>query len=104
MLVTVGGGVGVGVGVGVNVNRSLGEVADVPPGVVTVRSTVPEPAGLVVLIAVAEDTVKVAVTAPNFTELAPVKFVPATATAVPPVSGPLVGLRLATVGNGTKVN
>ena len=38
-------------------NWSAGEVAEVPPGVVTVTSTVPLPAGEVAVIEVAESTV-----------------------------------------------
>jgi hypothetical protein len=79
-------------------------VADVPPAVVTVTSTTPEPAGLVAAIAVAEVTENVAEAAPNLTDVAPVKFVPAMATAVPPAVGPLVGFKLVTVGRGTYVN
>ncbi len=50
------------------VNWSAGEVALVPPAVVTVTSTVPAPAGEVAVIEVALFTVKlVAAVAPNFT-------------------------------------
>jgi hypothetical protein len=50
-----------------------------PPGVVTVTSTVPEPAGLVTVIKVSERTAKVdAPVPPNFTALAPVSPVPVT--------------------------
>jgi hypothetical protein len=71
---------------------------------VTVTFTVPEPAGLVVVIDVEDGTENVADAAPNFTDVAPVKFVPLSVTAVPPAVGPLTGLRLVTVGRGTNVN
>jgi hypothetical protein len=51
------GGVGVGVGGGSYVYWSAAEVALVPPGVVTVISTVPVPAGETAVIWVAELTV-----------------------------------------------
>jgi hypothetical protein len=40
---------------------------------------------------------------PNFTLVAPVKFVPVSVTVVPPAVGPEVGLMLVTVGAGTYV-
>ena len=59
-------------------NWSAGEVADVPSGVVTVRSTVPVPAGLSAVIDVSLMTVKlVAGVVPKSTTVAPVKPVPA---------------------------
>jgi hypothetical protein len=68
---------------------------------VTVTFTVPLPAGATAVIALAELTVKLlAALAPNFTALAPVKLVPVMLTVVPPVSGPVLGLKLATVGAG----
>ena len=73
----------------------------VPPTVVTLTSTVPVPAGDVAVILVALFTVnEIAAVAPNFTALAPVKFVPVTVTVVPPALGPEVGLTLVTVGAG----
>ena len=55
-------------------------------------STSPEPAGEVAVIEVAELTVKlVALVVPNFTAVAPVRFVPVIVTAVPPGAGPDVG-------------
>jgi hypothetical protein len=87
------------------VNWSAGDVADVPPAVVTVTSTVPVPAGDVAVIEVAELTVKVvALVAPNFTAVAPVRLVPVMATDVPPVVGPAVGEIDVTVGGATWVN
>lgn len=70
-----------------------------PPTVVTVASTVPLPGGDVAVIDVAEFTVKlVALLAPNFTAVAPVKPVPVIATDVPPSAGPEVGEIEVTVG------
>jgi len=87
------------------VNRSAAEVAEVPKAVVTVTSTVPVPTGDVAVIEVAELTVKlVALLAPNFTAVAPEKFVPAIVTDVPPDVGPDVGEIDATVGGATKLN
>ena len=82
-------------------NWSAALVALVPPGVVTVTSTVPVPAGAVALMLVALLTVKLeAAVVPNFTALAPVKPVPVIATEVPPVLGPELGLTPVTVGAG----
>ena len=75
------------------------DVALVPPEVATVTSTVPaEPAGEVAVIWVALLTVNVAVVAPNFTPVAPVKLVPVRVTLVPPAVVPLVGATAVTVG------
>ena len=72
-----------------------------PPGVVTVTCTVPEPAGEVAVILVADSTLTpVAALAPNLTVLAPVRFVPVIVTEVPPAAGPLVGSTFVTVGAG----
>jgi hypothetical protein len=49
-------------------------------------------------IDVAEPTVKLAFVAPNFTAVAPVKFVPVIVTAVPPAVDPLLGVTPETVG------
>jgi len=72
------------------VNWSFAEVALVPAGVVTVMCTVPNaPVGDVAVICVALLTVKlVALVAPNFTAVVPMKFVPVIVTLVPPVVGP----------------
>jgi hypothetical protein len=82
------------------VKRSLADVADVPPAVVTVTSTEPAlAAGDVAVIEVAEFTVNVvAAVGPNITAVAPVKSVPETVTLVPPPRGPVVGARAVTVG------
>ena len=74
-------------------------VAEVPLGVVTVTFTVPEPAGTTAEIDVAETTLKeVAAVEPNFTAVAPVRFVPVTVTVVPPAVGPEEGPTAVTVG------
>ena len=80
-------------------NWSAALVALVPPGVVTMTSTVPVPAGAVALMLVALLTVKLeAAVVPNFTALAPVKPVPVTVTEV--LFGPELGLTPVTVGAG----
>ena len=83
-------------------NLSAAVVTLVPPGVVTVTSTVPVPAGAVAEMVVALVTVNAdAATLPNFTADAPVRFVPVIDTAVPPPAGPEAGLTAVTVGAGT---
>ena len=74
-----------------------------PPGVVTVTSTVPAlPAGDTAVICVALFTVKlVAAVAPNFTAVAPLRFVPVIVTLVPPASGPALGEIPVIVGRAT---
>ena len=73
-------------------NWSAADVADVPPAVVTLTSTVPVPAGEVAVIWVAELTVKpVAAVPPKFTAVAPDKLRPVITTLVPPASDPDVG-------------
>ena len=85
-------------------NRSSALIAEVPPGVVTVTSTVPLPAGLTAVIWVSLLTVKLVAiveptsTASNETLVAQVNPVPVRVTLVPPASGPLVGLMLLTEG------
>ena len=89
----------------VYVNWSAGDVAEVPPGVTTVTSTVPVPAGLSAVIEVSLTTVTlVAGVAPKSTAVAPVKPVPVIVTGVPPASVPLVGLKAVTVGAAKNVN
>jgi hypothetical protein len=75
------------------VNWSAASVAEVPPGVVTLTSTVPVPAGDVAVICVAEMTVKLAAAvAPKVKAVAPVNPVPVIVTNVPPVVDPDVGV------------
>jgi len=82
------------------VNWSALEVAEVPPGAVTVTSTSPaEPAGEVAVIEVSLFTVKsVAGTEPNMTVEHPQNPVPVIDTDVPPSVDPDVGLTPVTVG------
>jgi hypothetical protein len=81
------------------VNRSAGLVALVPPGPLTVTSTVPDPAGEVAVIDVAEFTVTpVAALPPKATVSPEPKPVPVMVTAVPPAAGPVTGFTLLTVG------
>ena len=72
-----------------------------PPELVTVTVTAPAlPAGVVAVIVVLfTTTTLVAAAAPNVTVAPVAKFVPVIVTAVPPVSAPLVGLILLTVGD-----
>ena len=78
------------VGAATKVKSSAEEIADVPPAVVTVTSTVPAAcAGEVAVIWVSETTVKVAAAvAPKWIAVAAVKPVPAMVTEVPPAVGP----------------
>ncbi len=74
-------------------------MALVPPGVLTVTSTAPVPAGVVAVIAVALSTVNAAAgVPPKLIALAPVKPVPVIVTLVPPAAGPDDGLTFVTVG------
>jgi hypothetical protein len=82
------------------VNWSAAEVADVPPGVVTLTSTKPVPVGEVAVIDVAELKVKLAVAAPKVTAVTPVKLVPVIVTDVPPAAGPAAGEIEVIVGAG----
>ena len=73
----------------------------VPPDVVTVTSTVPDPAREVAVSEVAEETVTpVAAVVPKCTVAPEAKFVPVTVTTVPPLIGPCVGLTPVTDGAG----
>ena len=88
------------VGAAWKVNWSLAEVAEVPPGVVTVMSMTPAAsAGDVAFIEVEDNTEKLlAATGPNLTAETFVKPVPVTETTVPPAVGPTVGFTEVTVG------
>src|SRR5258705_208960 len=68
----------------------------VPPGVVTLSGPVVAPTGTVAWIAVAEVTVKLALTPLKATAVAPVKFAPLIVTFVP--TGPLLGVKPVIVG------
>jgi hypothetical protein len=90
------------VGAATYVNWSLDEVAEVPPGVVTVTSTVPAlSAGEVAVMEPATSFVTLAVVVPNLTAVAPPRLEPVIVTLVPPAVGPELGATLATVGAGT---
>src|SRR5579864_974298 len=80
-------------------NRSAAEGALVPPGVVTVTSTVPGGAeGEVATSWVAESLTMVPAVVAKLTALAPARLVPAIVTVVPPAIGPEPGLTEATTG------
>ena len=82
-------------------NWSAELVELVCPPLVTVTSTVPEPAGLVAVIDVALFTVTpVAAVPPNATVAPDAKPVPLMVTEVPPAAGPVAGLTPDTVGAG----
>ena len=82
-------------------NWSAELVALVPPGPVTVTSTVPDPAGEVTVIEVGELTVTpVAALPPKETVSPAAKFVPVTVTGVPPDTDPEAGETALTVGAG----
>lgn len=81
-------------GVGVTVN--VAELDPVPAGVVTETTPVVAWSGTVAVICVAETTVKVALTPPNVTAVAPVKSVPVIVTDVP--TGPEVAVNELTAG------
>ncbi|HMI52156.1 MAG TPA: hypothetical protein VK525_11625 [Candidatus Saccharimonadales bacterium] len=83
------------VGTAAETEKLAADVA-VPPGVVAVILPVVAPGGTPAVIFVLLFTVNVAVVPLNFTALAPVKFVPVTATLVPVV--PVVGVKLVMVG------
>src|SRR5689334_5730017 len=73
----------------------------VPPGVVTVTSAAPDPAGATALICPELTTENdVAGVEPKVTAVAPVKLLPTTAMLFPPAAGPVDGLSELTVGRG----
>ena len=93
---TVGAGAGAAY-----VNWSAELVALVPPGPVTLTSTVPDPAGDVTVIDVAETTLTpVPALPPNATVSPDAKPVPVIVTAVPPAAGPVAGESPLTAGAG----
>jgi hypothetical protein len=89
------------VGVGEAVTVKLAALVATPPGVVTAIVPVTPPNGTDAVICVAEFTVNVAVTPPNLTAVAPMKFVPVIVTAVP--TAPLLGVNEPIVGTGEAV-
>lgn len=84
-------------------NWSQDTVADVPPVVTTVMSTVPaDPAGETAVIELSELTVKLtAAKPPKYTAVAPVKWLPLMVTVVPPAVDPDDGLIPITAGGAT---
>ncbi len=71
---------------------SLGEVDEVPPGVVTITSTEPAPAGLVAMISVLDMTVTdVAGVSAKATVAPGTKLAPVIATTLSPTVGPALG-------------
>ena len=78
------------------------EQAELPPGVVTVTSTVPATcAGAVTVIEVSEVAVNDVATVPSkLIAVTPSRLVPVIVTVVPPVRVPLPGLTLVTTGGG----
>ena len=83
-------------------NLSATEVAEIPPAVVTVMSTVPAPpGGAVAVIELAESAVMAPNDDPKLTEVAAERFVPEIVTEVPPAVGPLFGITPVTAGAGT---
>ena len=89
------------VGAETYVNLSPATIALVPPGVVTLISTVPVPAGDVAVRRVAEIYLTLAALVPNMTVDARVNLVPVIVTLVLPAAGPLAGEILVTVGAET---
>jgi hypothetical protein len=87
-------------------NLSPATIALVPPGVVTLTSTVPTArAGEVIVRVLSLVTCRlVPGVTPNLTAVAPVNPVPVIVTAVPPATGPLAGEIRVTVGAGIYVN
>ncbi len=81
-------------------NLSADDVAEVPPGVVTIRSAVPtSPGGEVTAQLVVVHMTLDALVEPKLAVVLPVtKPVPVTVTTVPPESGPTFGAIPVTVG------
>src|SRR5712692_3073676 len=92
-----------GPGGAMNVNLSLALVALVPPGVVTVTSTVVPavPVSLFIVMSSSLRTPNVDDIVPNFTAVAPEKPVPVMYTVVP--CRPELGLTAVTTGIGAAV-
>jgi hypothetical protein len=67
----------------------MSTVPTAPAGEVTVSEVPPPLTTIPVVTAVL----------PNFTDVAPVRFVPVTVTAVPPAAGPVLGLTAVTDGD-----
>ena len=77
-------------------------LVEVPPGVVTLTSTVAEvSAGEIAVICVFETDVTVPAVVPKSTAVSPVKPDPLTVTDVPPATGPAPGPTPVTAGTGS---
>src|SRR5438105_2578031 len=88
-------------------NRKVGLAAGslVPPGVVTVMATAPEPAGVTAVILESLSTLKlIAWTVPKLTPVAAVNPLPLMVTWLPPAFGPKLGFREATTGRAANLN
>ena len=85
---------------GASVGKSAAQAPTLSAELVTVTVTAPAlPAGVVaVIVVLLTTTTLVAAAAPNVTVAPAAKFVPVIVTAVPPATGPLLGLTLVTVG------
>jgi len=87
------------------VYKSAEDVAEVPPGVVTVTSTVPaDSEGEVMVQLVVVQATAVAAVVPNLAVVEPdpaTKPVPVTVTTAPPPRGPAGGLMEVTAGIGS---
>ena len=101
-----GGSTPVTVGASRYVNWSAALVGDVPPGVVTVTSTVPAAAdaGDVAITSVSETGVTETPVVPKCTVVAPDSPVPMMSTTLFPVRAPALGVIEVTVGIGMYVN
>ena len=71
---------------------------EVPPGVVTMTSTVPLPGGLLTAICLPESELIIPATPPKLTMVASARLVPLIVTRVPPAVGPVAGETPVTAG------
>ena len=83
-----------------NIGKPIAQTSALTARLVTVTVTAPAlPAGVVaVIVVLLTTTTLVAAALPNVTAAPAAKFVPVIVTAVPPATGPLLGLTLLTVG------
>jgi hypothetical protein len=96
----------VGTAAAVVVNWSALPLAEVPLGVVTVMSKVPNGSGGATALMDVSDTIvkEVAGVVPNSTSLAPVKPLPVMVTLAPPTVVPLLGVTPVTAATAAKVS
>jgi hypothetical protein len=83
------------------VKRSAALLTDVPPGLVTVTSTVPEPGGEMATREVPDFESAFAFLLPNVTAVTSDRPVPVMVTFVPPDGRPLLGATFETWGRGS---